>query len=635
MPVQATCPGCGAELVFATGAALRVCDHCNAVVARRDRDLENLGRVVDLVVSGSPLELDLDGTYLGKTFTLVGHTQIAHPKGGVWDEWYAAFADGRWGWLAEHQGKFVMTFAELVADLPTPEALTPGQTLTSLPGGPWQVVEKSAGTRRGAKGELPFRLKPGETFVFADLATTDGKFATIDWGASGRGEASFYVGREVTLAELGLAGRAPAERPQAVVGAERLACPSCDGNLELRAPDRTQRIGCPFCSAVLEVDQGKLTKLELVNPGGDVQLELPLGASGTLSGGTWTVIGLIVRESDGFEWQEYLLYDPKLGFRWLVNANHHWSFVEPIPTLGDGGSMGPLVLAGRRYRPFLLGEAKVVHVRGECYWKVVPGEKVATADWVSPPFMLSLERDESEVNWSRGHYLPAAEIERAFGVTLGATPIGVAPHQPYPYWTVLRSWSIVLGAAFVLALAFYGLRTSTPLLRQEIEFPEPTPGASTSVRFVGPMTVAGRKNLEITVTAPDLDNEWFYLEGDFVNEASGVVQEWSTTVEHYHGITGGESWREGGRSRTVRLSAMPAGVYDLRLEAQPGRWATTAQPVPFRATIQVVQNVPRWGHFLWLALGLSIVPILVIGHGIWFEKRRWEDSSFGGGGTDE
>src|SRR5687767_1319984 len=110
MAVQAICPGCGAEVVFATGAPLRVCDHCNSVVARGDRDVENLGKVVDLVDTRSPLELYQSGTYRDARFTLVGRTQLAHAKGGLWDEWYAAFDDGRWGWLAEAEGRFYMTF---------------------------------------------------------------------------------------------------------------------------------------------------------------------------------------------------------------------------------------------------------------------------------------------------------------------------------------------------------------------------------------------------------------------------------------------------------------------------------------------------------------------------------------------
>ena len=43
--------------------------------------------------------------------SLTGRAQFAHEAGGVWDEWYASFPNDRWGWLAEAQGKFYLTFA--------------------------------------------------------------------------------------------------------------------------------------------------------------------------------------------------------------------------------------------------------------------------------------------------------------------------------------------------------------------------------------------------------------------------------------------------------------------------------------------------------------------------------------------
>ena len=37
-------------------------------------------------------------------FTLVGRLQLDYGQ-GPWNEWYAAFDDGDWGWVAEAQGK--------------------------------------------------------------------------------------------------------------------------------------------------------------------------------------------------------------------------------------------------------------------------------------------------------------------------------------------------------------------------------------------------------------------------------------------------------------------------------------------------------------------------------------------------
>src|SRR5687768_7879985 len=111
MALQANCPACGAQVMFRSGSSVvLVCAYCNSVVARTDRGVEDLGKVADGAESGSPLEVGLAGVYLGVAFQLTGRAQVRHAAGGFWDEWYAAFADGRWGWLAEAQGRFHLTF---------------------------------------------------------------------------------------------------------------------------------------------------------------------------------------------------------------------------------------------------------------------------------------------------------------------------------------------------------------------------------------------------------------------------------------------------------------------------------------------------------------------------------------------
>ena len=83
---------------------MAVCPYCRSVVARSDRRVEDLGKVAALVETDSLLEVGRKGHYQGVPFELTGRTQLAHPAGGVWDEWYAAFSDGRWGWLADARG---------------------------------------------------------------------------------------------------------------------------------------------------------------------------------------------------------------------------------------------------------------------------------------------------------------------------------------------------------------------------------------------------------------------------------------------------------------------------------------------------------------------------------------------------
>src|SRR5205807_10071683 len=140
-----------------------VCDYCRSVVARTDVALQDLGKVAALVDTGSPLRRDLPGKYHGVGYRIVGRTQMRHEMGGIWDEWYAAFDDGRWGWLAEAMGKFYLTFEQPPpGNAPAFEDLEPGTGYTP-PGvvGRLVVAEVGKATMQGAEGEIPYRLVPG------------------------------------------------------------------------------------------------------------------------------------------------------------------------------------------------------------------------------------------------------------------------------------------------------------------------------------------------------------------------------------------------------------------------------------------------------------------------------------------
>src|ERR1044071_6541886 len=175
MALRASCPACGAEVLFKTGSSVVVvCEFCRSVVARTDRGIEDAGKVADVVESGSPLEVGLGGVYYGVAFVLTGRAQLQHAAGGFWDEWYASFSDGRWGWLAEAQGRFYMTFHIGVpqpAFLPPFEQLQLGQPVYAIPAqSPLVVAEKGTAGMLAAEREIPYMLTPGEQYAYADLS---------------------------------------------------------------------------------------------------------------------------------------------------------------------------------------------------------------------------------------------------------------------------------------------------------------------------------------------------------------------------------------------------------------------------------------------------------------------------------
>src|SRR4030095_11347656 len=109
--VPGKCPACGAPVEFKSGQSIVViCSYCRSAAARTDRDLKDLGKVAELVETGSPLGIGLRGHLPDGSFELTGRAHLGDERGGQWDEWYATFSNGWLGWLAEAQGRFYLTF---------------------------------------------------------------------------------------------------------------------------------------------------------------------------------------------------------------------------------------------------------------------------------------------------------------------------------------------------------------------------------------------------------------------------------------------------------------------------------------------------------------------------------------------
>ncbi len=641
--LQANCPSCAGPIEFKAGSTIVViCPFCRSAIARSDRALTDLGKIAEVADSESPLKLGLKGIYKDVRFELTGRAQLRHELGGFWDEWYATFSNGWVGWLAEAQGRFYLTFYQPTPQgtaLPTFEGLQLGQVVPEIPGAvPLMVQERGHGTYNAAEGEIPYKLIPGEQFSFADLAGKNNAFATIDYSMD---PPWVFVGSQVTLAEIGLGDAKPVQREAKRVSTVGMGCPNCGGPLTLNAPDKAERVTCPNCNSLLDVNQGNLTYLKALNPPpSQPDFVAPIGAEGVFKdGNSYKIIGAVVRSVtvDGihYYWHEYLLYNPMIGFRWLVHSDNHWNFVEPVnpaevEQYGSIGSGGTVKYNGTTFKIFQDAPAVVEYVKGEFYWRVEQGETVRAVDYVAAPLMLSQEISANEVNWSLGTYMTNAEIEKIFGVSDLPKPWDVAPNQPftgrfYYTWGLLPLLLLLVVAIFMVPISGF---TKT-VMSQQVVLPPMASSTSEQTASSQQFQIKGRQNVRVTASA-EVNNSWADLDVDVFNEQTQQIEESvNVPIEYYSGVEDGESWSEGGKSQDATLSSLPAGNYTLQVH---GTWQNWQAQMP--VNVKVEQNVTRGVNFCCAIVLLLIFPLLNLFRKMSFESSRWKQSMFSSSGSD-
>lgn len=618
----ANCPNCGGQVEFKAGASLiTVCPYCSSMVARQGDDigeLEITGQVAPLMDLGSPLSLGLAGQHQGLGLRLIGRAQLDWGN-GPWNEWYAAFDDGSWGWIAEAQGKVYLTRPTEAEVLPRFHQARVGLRF-SAGGADLTVTERRRARLVAAEGELPFRGVPGSSYGYVDAEGPGGRFATIDYGDA-EDAPTLFLGQQLSYQALFGKG-IMAERAAARAQGEALNCPNCAAPVELRSPESAQRVTCTRCDSLLDCEPGsKLHLVQAARRKGPEPL-LPLGAKGKLRGRELTVYGLLVRSVNvggvRYPWQEYLLKDEGDGeFRWLVIADGHCSFVSPISSGEVRATQRSATCRGQNFRFFQGGNARVDALAGEFYWKVAIDEMVGTADYVAPPLMLSMERSDEEIVWSLGEYLERKEVAEAFRLK---TPLpgktGIAPHQPNPteLGGVAKLGVVLTGVFLLLAAVFWLAADNAVVLQTEVVLTPSGPvnnigGLRHGAQFVSePFEVPHTGNLELRLNVPGVQG-YLFLEGSLAAADRAEAIRFGIRAEAV----------EAGRRR-VYLGEIPAGTYVIHATPE---W-TGVDPTGLQ--LEVRRDVFRPTHLVLVLLLLWAFPLVLVFQKMNFEKQRWANA---------
>jgi len=541
----------------------------------------------------------------------------------VWNEWHVLFDTQRSGWLSDVNGNYVMTFLVAVPEvLPAFQDIQVGQYIT-LMGQNFQVTNFESATCVAGEGELPFKVGAGYVAPVVDLVSST-NFASIDYSDE---KPMVYIGEHVRLGDLRMTGLRERKERAGKAQIKSFNCPTCAAPLTVHAPSILS-VACGSCGSVVDTAHENHKVLSRFQLQSKYQPLLPLGTPGHFLGADYDVLGYLRQRMSAegvvYEWSEYLLFSEDAGYCWLTEYQGHWNASKVITHIPKKVFAGKLKVnyLGTRYEHFQTAKVSVAYVIGEFNWQVKVGDHATVEDYVSPPYMLSMEKTGKEITWSLGEYIPPAVIEAAFKPPQ-ALPIriGVAANQPSPH--VLRplwkAFAVFALMAFLLQTGFSIFSQHRTVLKEHLVFNQQHGKQSYTSP---PFAVTGTGNLVINHKT-SLDNNWVYLDMQLVERDSGKQYVFGREISYYSGWDSDGSWSEGSRSDDVTLASVPPGNYILEIEAE--MQAANNQIID---TLEVVRDVPEWTNFLLLFLWLSTMPLVAWWRHAAFETRRWAESDY-------
>lgn len=416
-----------------------------------------------------------------------------------------------------------------------------------------------------------------------------------------------------------------------------IECPACGAPITLHSFGAIEQVACSYCGTVCAPESGgSLDILQRAERERRASV-IPLHTRGQIDGHTWEVIGItwreVVSEGVAYPWQEFLLFNPYQGYRWLIYSMSDgvWSFGGPL--LGaaeiEEGSPPTATYCGQRYKHFSTGTARTTYVEGEFPWQVLADDVAQANDYVCPPKLISIEVQQtkhgSDLNFTQMRPIEADEVWSAFDMksaslaglagpppTQGIHPAAINPHGTKFYW-IAGALLVVIWIASMIGYSvmrddervFKGQLKKGEVLSQAIEFGKP-----------GKLT-----NLEFELKAPGMKNSWASAEIMLIDdkgEATALV----LNVDSWSGVSGGESWSEGTNPRTETIGGVEGGKYQLQVSPQyPAKGAVASH-----LYLTITRDVPLTRYMLLPLIFIIAFPALNYARRASFETKRWSSS---------
>jgi endogenous inhibitor of DNA gyrase (YacG/DUF329 family) len=479
---RAACPGCGAAVEFRSLASTHaVCGYCQSTIVRDGESLSRIGKMSEVFDDYSPLQILSQGKFNSVGFTVVGRLQYKY-RDGTWSEWLCALDDGSTASLSEDNGSFVWSkTASTQRTLPKPQQWVIGN-ITAINGRSYSVASIEEVSLMSAQGELPKLPPMGTSFTVVELRSANGEVISIDYSAE---PPTLSSGVAVSLENLQLTGLRDLSNKTGQGGKEvqgrHFNCPNCGSSVSVKL-ETSKSITCSSCNSLIDLSQGIGGELSHAMQDEPVKPLIPMGTMGALQGKSWQIVGFQHRmgqevgdEDESFGWDEYLLYNAKAGFMFLVDASDGWSLVKPTTGAPEVQTSRQVKYQGSTFTQQYAYKAETNYVAGEFYWRVTRGQKTYNEDYANGKLVLSREQSAGssgqEVTWSIGSKLDATTVASAFKLQSrtadfqrSASSSDVSPVSLS--WPSLQTWMVI---GFILILLFIEMRSCTRSCDPQVE----------------------------------------------------------------------------------------------------------------------------------------------------------------------
>lgn len=402
-------------------------------------------------------------------------------------------------------------------------------------------------------------------------------------------------------------------------GVRTVSCPNCGGSLEVRAAGYSVSLGCRYCGSIVDISRPEVALIAAYNREA-ATFTLPPGVRGTLFGTEWQVIGALRRSDGEATWDEYLLFNPYIGYRWLVASEGEWQFGTMLLDRPEG-DVDSVTWRGARYtRGMYQPDATTKTVVGEFYWRVERGDRVRCSSYERGHDSLSREETEGEVTWTLLVPVQAREIQKAFGFSQDA-PGGkrrslyvsrADDSDDLPRMYLISTVAAIMALVLMLVLA-------GPTKRAVGAIKAPF-GTTREGQLIGTIAIA-RPWQFVTIHAQgsDFENRWIDIDYSIVDRSTGQSVDGYGLVEHYSGRDSDGAWSEGSRATNTQFGRLPRGTYDIYADAQAHAWPVDEAPQAsgwnapevLDVRVEAMTGTVPWGNFWTLLLLLMAVPLLV------------------------